>query len=50
MNAVAPGATRTATSGAVFDVPGLTEQISGTTALNRQIVDASGGLFRGPRF
>lgn len=73
MNAVAPGATRTATSGAVFDVPGLTEQISGTTALNRlgapddvadvvaflasdaarwvtgQIVDASGGLFRGPR-
>ena len=74
VNAVAPGATRTATNGAVFDVPGLTEQISGMTALNRlggpddvadvvaflashaarwvtgQIIDASGGLFLGPRF
>ncbi|WP_446039292.1 SDR family NAD(P)-dependent oxidoreductase [Streptomyces sp. SID1121] len=73
VNAVAVGATRTATNGAVFDVPGLTEQISGMTALNRlgrpddvadvvaflasesarwvtgQIVDASGGLFLGPR-
>ncbi|MFD9142760.1 SDR family NAD(P)-dependent oxidoreductase [[Kitasatospora] papulosa] len=35
VNAVAPGATRTATNGAVFDTPGLTEQISGMTALNR---------------
>ncbi|MEU5659993.1 SDR family oxidoreductase [Streptomyces sp. NPDC047737] len=73
VNAVAPGATRTATNGAVFDTPGLTEQISGMTALNRlggpddvadvvvflasdaarwvtgQIIDASGGLFLGPR-
>ncbi|MDV9188352.1 SDR family oxidoreductase [Streptomyces sp. SR27] len=73
VNAVAPGATRTATNGAVFDVPGLAEQIAGMTALDRlggpddvadvvvflasdaarwvtgQIVDASGGLFLGPR-
>lgn len=73
VNAVAPGITRTATNGAVFDTPGLTEQISGMTALNRlggpddvadvvaflashsarwvtgQIIDASGGLFLGPR-
>ncbi|MGW3084198.1 SDR family oxidoreductase [Streptomyces sp. NPDC001110] len=73
VNAVAPGATRTPTNGAVFDTPGLTEQISGMTALNRlggpddvadvvaflashsarwvtgQIIDASGGLFLGPR-
>jgi NAD(P)-dependent dehydrogenase (short-subunit alcohol dehydrogenase family) len=73
VNAVAPGATRTATNAAFFDVPGLTEQISGMTALNRlgvpddvadvvaflasdaarwvtgQIIDASGGLFLGPR-
>ncbi|MFE0227024.1 SDR family oxidoreductase [[Kitasatospora] papulosa] len=73
VNAVARGATRTATNGAVFDTPGLTEQISGMTALNRlggpddvadvvaflashsarwvtgQIIDASGGLFLGPR-
>ncbi|MFD9782176.1 SDR family oxidoreductase [[Kitasatospora] papulosa] len=73
VNAVVPGATRTATNGAVFDTPGLTEQISGMTALNRlggpddvadvvaflashsarwvtgQIIDASGGLFLGPR-
>ncbi|WP_326646518.1 SDR family NAD(P)-dependent oxidoreductase [Streptomyces anthocyanicus] len=73
VNAVAPGATRTASNGAVFDVPGLAEQISGMTALSRlgapddvadvvaflasdaarwvtgQILDASGGLFLGPR-
>jgi NAD(P)-dependent dehydrogenase (short-subunit alcohol dehydrogenase family) len=73
VNAVAPGATRTAANGAVFDVPGLTEQIAGMTALDRlggpddvadvvaflasdagrwitgQTVDASGGLFLGPR-
>ncbi|MER6097509.1 SDR family oxidoreductase [Streptomyces sp. NPDC001728] len=73
VNAVAPGATRTATNGAVFDVPGLAEQIAGLTALDRlggpddiadvvaflasdaarwvtgQTVDASGGLFLGPR-
>ncbi|GAA4668176.1 SDR family oxidoreductase [Streptomyces youssoufiensis] len=35
VNAVAPGATRTATNGAAFDAPGLTEQIAGLTALNR---------------
>ncbi|ALC25060.1 short-chain dehydrogenase [Streptomyces pristinaespiralis] len=29
VNAVAPGATRTASNGAVFDVPGLAEQIAG---------------------
>ncbi|WP_329152515.1 SDR family oxidoreductase [Streptomyces anulatus] len=73
VNAVAPGATRTATNGVAFDAPGLTERISGMTALNRlggpgdvadvvaflasdaarwitgQIIDASGGLFLGPR-
>ena len=73
VNAVAPGATRTPTNGAVFDVPGLTEQIAGMTALDRlggpgdvadvvaflasdaacwitgQVIDASGGLFLGPR-
>ncbi|MGA6159115.1 SDR family NAD(P)-dependent oxidoreductase [Stenotrophomonas sp. NPDC087984] len=72
-NAVAPGATRTPTNGAVFDVPGLAEQIASMTALDRlggpddvadvvaflasdaarwitgQVVDASGGLFLGPR-
>ncbi|MEU2130368.1 SDR family oxidoreductase [Streptomyces sp. NPDC018352] len=73
VNAVAPGATRTAANGAVFDVPGLAEQIVGMTALDRlggpedvadvvaflasdaarwvtgQVIDASGGLFLGPR-
>ncbi|MFD3996219.1 SDR family NAD(P)-dependent oxidoreductase [Streptomyces sp. NPDC058583] len=73
VNAVAPGATRTPANGAVFDVPGLAEQIAGMTALDRlggpddvaevvaflasdaarwitgQVVDASGGLFLGPR-
>lgn len=73
VNAVAPGATRTATNGAFFDAPGLAEFIAGTTALGRlggpddvaavvaflasdearwitgQVVDASGGLFLGPR-
>jgi 3-oxoacyl-[acyl-carrier protein] reductase len=73
VNAVAPGATRTAANGAVFDVPGLAEQIAGMTALDRlggpgdvadvvaflasdaarwitgQVIDASGGLFLGPR-
>ncbi|GAA4182207.1 SDR family oxidoreductase [Streptosporangium oxazolinicum] len=73
VNAVAPGATRTATNGSVFEVPGLAELIIGTTALDRlggpgdvadvvaflasdaarwitgQVVDASGGLFLGPR-
>ncbi|MFF5719214.1 SDR family NAD(P)-dependent oxidoreductase [Streptomyces buecherae] len=73
VNAVAPGATRTATNGAAFDAPGLAEQIAGLTALNRlggpddvadvvaflasdaarwitgQVIDASGGLFLGPR-
>ncbi|MEU4409661.1 SDR family oxidoreductase [Streptosporangium sp. NPDC023963] len=73
VNAVAPGATRTATNAAVFEVPGLAELIAGTTALDRlggpgdvadvvaflatdaarwitgQVVDASGGLFLGPR-
>ncbi|MFE6774959.1 SDR family oxidoreductase [Streptomyces sp. NPDC057702] len=73
VNAVAPGATRTATNHAVFDLPGLTEQITGLTALDRlggpgdiadvvaflasdaarwvtgQVIDASGGLFLGPR-
>lgn len=73
VNAVAPGATRTATNEAVFDVPGLAEQITGMTALDRlggpddvadvvaflasdaarwvtgQVIDASGGLFLGPR-
>jgi 3-oxoacyl-[acyl-carrier protein] reductase len=73
VNAVAPGATRTATNGSVFEAPGLAEQIAGMTALNRlggpddvanvvaflasdagrwitgQVIDASGGLFLGPR-
>ncbi|MEU8678690.1 SDR family oxidoreductase [Streptomyces sp. NPDC048560] len=73
VNAVAPGATRTPTNEAVFDVPGLAEQIAGMTALDRlggpgdvadvvaflasdaarwvtgQVIDASGGLFLGPR-
>ncbi|MDT0347476.1 SDR family NAD(P)-dependent oxidoreductase [Streptomyces litchfieldiae] len=73
VNAVAPGATRTATNGAFFEAPGLTEQIVGMTALDRlggpddiadvvaflasdaarwitgQVIDASGGLFLGPR-
>ncbi|QWB24232.1 MULTISPECIES: SDR family NAD(P)-dependent oxidoreductase [Streptomyces] len=73
VNAVAPGATRTAANGAVFDVPGLAEQITALTALDRlggpddvadvvaflasdaarwitgQVIDASGGLFLGPR-
>ncbi|MDN3356256.1 SDR family oxidoreductase [Actinomadura sp. DC4] len=73
VNAVAPGATRTATNGPVFDTPGLTELITGSTALDRlggpgdvadvvvflatdaarwitgQVIDASGGLFLGPR-
>ncbi|MGW5352453.1 SDR family oxidoreductase [Streptomyces sp. NPDC004031] len=74
VNAVAPGATRTATNGVVFDaVPGLAETIADMTALGRlggpgdvadvvaflvsdaarwvtgQVIDASGGLFLGPR-
>ncbi len=73
VNAVAPGATRTATNAAAFAAPGLAELITGTTALDRlggpddvadvvvflasdaarwitgQVVDASGGLFLGPR-
>ncbi|WP_326667403.1 SDR family oxidoreductase [Streptomyces sp. NBC_01257] len=73
VNAVAPGATRTATNGAVFEVPSLADQIAGLTALGRlggpgdvadvvaflasdaarwvtgQVIDASGGLFLGPR-
>jgi NAD(P)-dependent dehydrogenase (short-subunit alcohol dehydrogenase family) len=73
VNAVAPGATRTATNGSAFETPGLTELITGTTALDRlggpddiadvvaflasdaarwitgQVIDASGGLFLGPR-
>jgi NAD(P)-dependent dehydrogenase (short-subunit alcohol dehydrogenase family) len=73
VNAVAPGATRTATNGSVFEAPGLAELIAGTTALDRlggpedvadvvaflasdaarwitgQVIDASGGLFLGPR-
>ncbi|PGH45249.1 short-chain dehydrogenase [Micromonospora sp. WMMA1996] len=73
VNAVAPGATRTATNGPVFEAPGLTELISGMTALDRlgepddvadvvaflasdaarwvtgQVIDATGGLFLGPR-
>lgn len=73
VNAVAPGATRTATNGPAFEAPGLTEFITGTTALDRlggpddvadvvtflasdaarwvtgQVIDASGGLFLGPR-
>jgi NAD(P)-dependent dehydrogenase (short-subunit alcohol dehydrogenase family) len=73
VNAVAPGATRTATNGSFFEAPGLAELITGTTALDRlggpddvadvvaflasdaarwitgQVIDASGGLFLGPR-
>ncbi|MFG2131808.1 SDR family oxidoreductase [Streptomyces sp. NPDC048751] len=73
VNAVAPGATRTATNGSLFEAPGLAELIAGTTALDRlggpddvadvvaflasdaarwitgQVIDASGGLFLGPR-
>ncbi|MFG1677465.1 SDR family NAD(P)-dependent oxidoreductase [Micromonospora sp. NPDC049282] len=73
VNAVAPGATRTATNGPVFETPGLADLIAGMTALGRlgapgdvadvvaflasdaarwvtgQVVDASGGLFLGPR-
>lgn len=73
VNAVAPGATRTATNGSVFEAPGLADLIAGTTALDRlggaddvadvvaflasdaarwitgQVIDASGGLFLGPR-
>jgi NAD(P)-dependent dehydrogenase (short-subunit alcohol dehydrogenase family) len=73
VNAVAPGATRTATNGPVFETPGLTELITGMTALDRlggpddiadvvaflasdaarwvtgQVIEASGGLFLGPR-
>ncbi len=73
VNAVAPGATRSATNGASFDVPGLVDQITAGTALDRlgeagdvadvvaflasdrarwitgQVIDASGGLFLGPR-
>ncbi|WP_067461101.1 SDR family NAD(P)-dependent oxidoreductase [Actinomadura macra] len=73
VNAVAPGATRTATNGSVFEAPGLADLIAATTALDRlggpddvadvvaflasdaarwitgQVIDASGGLFLGPR-
>ncbi|MGC4897001.1 SDR family oxidoreductase [Micromonospora sp. DT31] len=73
VNAVAPGATRTATNGPDFAAPGLTELIVAMTALHRlggpddiadvvaflasddarwvtgQVMDASGGLFLGPR-
>jgi NAD(P)-dependent dehydrogenase (short-subunit alcohol dehydrogenase family) len=73
VNAVAPGATRTADNGSLFEAPGLAEFISGSTALGRlgaaddvaeivaflasdsarwitgQVIDASGGLFLGPR-
>ncbi|TDC96637.1 SDR family oxidoreductase [Nonomuraea deserti] len=73
VNAVAPGATRTATNGSFFEAPGLAELVAGSTALNRlggaddvadvvaflasdaarwitgQVIDASGGLFLGPR-
>ncbi|MFD9903183.1 SDR family NAD(P)-dependent oxidoreductase [Streptomyces sp. NPDC059063] len=73
VNAVAPGATRTATNGSAFEAPGLAELIASTTALGRlggpddvadvvaflasdaarwitgQVIDASGGLFLGPR-
>ncbi|WP_370617510.1 SDR family NAD(P)-dependent oxidoreductase [Mumia sp. Pv 4-285] len=73
VNAVAPGATRTADNGAVFEAPGFAELIAGATALDRlggaddvaevvaflasdaarwvtgQVIDASGGLFLGPR-
>ncbi|SDM35060.1 SDR family NAD(P)-dependent oxidoreductase [Allokutzneria albata] len=73
VNAVAPGATRTATNAALFEAPGLTELITAATALGRlgapedvadvvaflvsdagrwvtgQVIDATGGLFLGPR-
>ena len=73
VNAVAPGATRTATNGSSFEAPGPAELITGMTALDRlggpddvadvvaflasdagrwitgQVIDASGGLFLGPR-
>ncbi|MFI6265076.1 SDR family oxidoreductase [Micromonospora sp. NPDC051006] len=73
VNAVAPGATRTATNGSAFEAPGLAELITAMTALDRlggaddvadvvaflasdaarwitgQVIDASGGLFLGPR-
>jgi NAD(P)-dependent dehydrogenase (short-subunit alcohol dehydrogenase family) len=73
VNAVAPGATRTASNGSVFEAPGLAEFIAGSTALGRlgeaddvadivaflasdaarwitgRVIDASGGLFLGPR-
>lgn len=73
VNAVAPGATRTASNGSFFEAPGLAELIAATTALDRlgapddvaevvaflasdaarwitgQVIDASGGLFLGPR-
>ncbi|MFC9605443.1 SDR family oxidoreductase [Streptomyces niveus] len=73
VNAVAPGATLTATNGSSFDGPGVPELITGLTALNRlggpddvadvvaflasdaarwitgQVIDATGGLFLGPR-
>jgi len=73
VNAVAPGATLTATNRAAFAAPGLAELIARTTALARlggpddvadvvaflasdaarwitgQVIDASGGLFLGPR-
>jgi NAD(P)-dependent dehydrogenase (short-subunit alcohol dehydrogenase family) len=73
VNAVAPGATRSATNGASFEAPGLVAQIAAGTALDRlgepgdvadvvaflasdearwitgQVIDASGGLFLGPR-
>ena len=73
VNAVAPGATLTATNRAAFAAPGLAELIARTTALVRlggpddvadvvaflasdaarwitgQVIDASGGLFLGPR-
>ncbi|MEU9321300.1 SDR family oxidoreductase [Streptomyces sp. NPDC048295] len=35
VNAVAPGATRTATNGSSFEVPGLADQIAAMTALGR---------------
>ncbi|MCI3220702.1 SDR family oxidoreductase [Streptomyces sp. NP-1717] len=73
VNAVAPGATLTATNGASFEGPGVPELITGLTALDRlggpgdvadvvaflasdaarwitgQVIDATGGLFLGPR-
>ncbi|MFE3247568.1 SDR family oxidoreductase [Streptomyces sp. NPDC059209] len=73
VNAVAPGATLTATNGASFEGPGVPGLITGLTALDRlggpgdvadvvaflasdaarwitgQVIDATGGLFLGPR-